>query len=159
SYAACQKYGQSHATSVPPSSGSRRHPSPPQKAQNAFLASYSTTFTERIYLRWCCIDLSNAPRLSGHCGRRVLKNDISLAICARRCVLRRPSLVARIKSAAEKILAAAPTCPRCIWIAKNIACLPAGGDSTEQGPAVTRPRLRNALRAQLSPGVGTSARL
>src|SRR6202041_1634071 len=25
----------------------------------------NTTFTEQIYIRWCCIDLSNAPRLSG----------------------------------------------------------------------------------------------
>jgi hypothetical protein len=25
----------------------------------------NTTFTEQIYLRWCCIDLSNAPRLPG----------------------------------------------------------------------------------------------
>jgi hypothetical protein len=22
----------------------------------------NTTFTEQIYIRWCCIDLSNAPR-------------------------------------------------------------------------------------------------
>src|SRR5262249_7586876 len=25
----------------------------------------NTTFTEQIYIRWCCIDLSNAPRLPG----------------------------------------------------------------------------------------------
>src|ERR1700691_3498782 len=25
----------------------------------------NTTFTEQIYIRWCCIDLSNAPRQSG----------------------------------------------------------------------------------------------
>jgi len=25
----------------------------------------NTTFTEQIYIRWCCIDLSNAPDLSG----------------------------------------------------------------------------------------------
>src|SRR5215472_12099800 len=25
----------------------------------------STTFTKQIYIRWCCIDLSNAPDLSG----------------------------------------------------------------------------------------------
>src|ERR1700686_4380462 len=25
----------------------------------------NTTFTQQTYIRWCCIDLSNAPRLSG----------------------------------------------------------------------------------------------
>jgi hypothetical protein len=25
----------------------------------------NTTFTPQTYIRWCCIDLSNAPRLSG----------------------------------------------------------------------------------------------
>src|SRR5882724_7274562 len=25
----------------------------------------NTTFTQQTYIRWCCIDLSNAPRLPG----------------------------------------------------------------------------------------------
>jgi hypothetical protein len=51
SYAACQKRALSHAASVPPSSGSKRHASQPQTAQIASLASCHTTFTEQIYLR------------------------------------------------------------------------------------------------------------
>src|SRR5208337_5172672 len=32
----------------------------------------NTTFAEQIYIRWCCIDLSNAPRCSG----------VSVLVCA-----------------------------------------------------------------------------
>ena len=34
----------------------RRKPKPPSSHSN-------TTFPTQIYIRWCCIDLSNAPRL------------------------------------------------------------------------------------------------
>src|SRR5271169_5317384 len=37
----------------------RRKPKPHPWPHN------NTTFTELIYIRWCCIDLSNAPDLSG----------------------------------------------------------------------------------------------
>jgi hypothetical protein len=36
----------------------RRKPQPPASHGN-------TTFPPQIYIKWCCIDLSNAPRLSG----------------------------------------------------------------------------------------------
>src|SRR5271155_5040821 len=65
SCAACQKPAQSHAATPPPSSGSKRHASRSQKAQTSSSSHANTTFTEQIYIRGCCFDLSNAPRLSG----------------------------------------------------------------------------------------------
>src|ERR1700682_4336542 len=38
--------------------------SAPQKAQTVYLASCHTTFGEKIYIRWCCIDLLRPPPLS-----------------------------------------------------------------------------------------------
>src|ERR1700684_1741840 len=62
SCAACQKRAQSHAATGPPSATpnvtllDRRKPKPyPWSHAN-------TTFTTQIYIRWCCFDLSNAPR-------------------------------------------------------------------------------------------------
>jgi hypothetical protein len=55
--------GKKHAATVPPSSGSKHHPSRLPKAQNASLASCQHHLPEQIYIRWCCIDLSNAPGL------------------------------------------------------------------------------------------------
>src|SRR6202044_422683 len=65
SYESCQRRAQSHAVTVPPSIASRCRASRSQKAQTVFLVSYITTFKEQPYIRWCCIDLSNPPRLSG----------------------------------------------------------------------------------------------
>ena len=53
------------AATVPPSSDSRCHASRSQKVQTVSLASYNTTLREQTCIRWCCIDLSNAPLLSG----------------------------------------------------------------------------------------------
>jgi hypothetical protein len=53
---------QFHAACVPPSSGSKRHDSRLQKAQTPFLASQQHHLY--IYIRWSCIDLSNAPVLT-----------------------------------------------------------------------------------------------
>jgi hypothetical protein len=44
SYAACQRRVQSHAATVPPSTGSRSHASRSHKARTVSLASYNTTF-------------------------------------------------------------------------------------------------------------------
>src|SRR5208282_1553290 len=60
-----RRLAQSHATTVPPSNGTRCRPAVSQKAPHVYLGSYNTTFREQIYIRWCCIDLLRPPRLSG----------------------------------------------------------------------------------------------
>src|SRR5579871_4165077 len=65
SCAAYQTHVQSHAATVPVSSDSKPHASQSQKVQTASLVSCHHHLTKQIYIRWCCIDLSNAPRLSG----------------------------------------------------------------------------------------------
>src|SRR5271169_661322 len=57
SYVACQRRAQSHAASLPPSIASRCRSAQSQTAQTVSLASYNTTFSEKSYIRWCCIDL------------------------------------------------------------------------------------------------------
>src|SRR5208282_2821557 len=58
-----RRLAQSHATTVPPSNGTRCRPAVSQKAPHVYLGSYNTTFREQIYIRWCCIDLLRPPRL------------------------------------------------------------------------------------------------
>src|SRR5713101_4294695 len=72
----CRTHAQSHAATVPPSNGATCRSSASQKAQTVYLASYNTTFREKIYIRWCCIDLLRPPvlpdienHLSGKCVR------------------------------------------------------------------------------------------
>src|SRR5579871_3488062 len=65
SCAAYQTHVQSHAATVPVSSDSKLHASQSQKVQTASLVSCHHHLTKQIYIRWCCIDLSNAPDLSG----------------------------------------------------------------------------------------------
>src|SRR6202140_1718743 len=57
----CRTHAQSHAATVPPSNGAIARSSAPQKAQTVDLASCHTTFGEKIYIRWCCIDLLRPP--------------------------------------------------------------------------------------------------
>src|SRR5713101_1005181 len=57
----CRTHTQSHAATVPPSNGATCRSSASQKAQTVYLASYNTTFREKIYIRWCCIDLLRPP--------------------------------------------------------------------------------------------------
>ena len=80
-YGACQRRAQSHAASLPPSSGARCRSSRSQKAQTVFLASYHTTFKEQIYNRWCCIHPLRSPRLSG-VGADNLMTDLECDIDA-----------------------------------------------------------------------------
>src|SRR5207237_1253584 len=51
----------------------------------------NTTFRKLTYIRWCCIDLSNAPRLSDKCPRAIHMSGY-LTICP----LARNSLPSRI---------------------------------------------------------------
>ena len=60
----CQRRAQSHAATVPPSTGSKRHASRSQKAQIVVLPSLPTPpLAQQTYIRWCCIDPSNAHRV------------------------------------------------------------------------------------------------
>src|ERR1700727_2295010 len=65
SYVPCQRPAQFHAATVPLSSDSRPHASRSQKAQTVSLASCQHHLSKADLYQWCCIDLSNAPRLSG----------------------------------------------------------------------------------------------
>src|SRR5579871_2555790 len=67
SCAAYQTHVQSHAATVPVSSDSKLHASQSQKVQTASLVSCHHHLTKQIYIRWCCIDLSNAPPLPDKC--------------------------------------------------------------------------------------------
>jgi hypothetical protein len=65
SHGTCQRRAQSHAATVPPSTGTRCHSSRSLKAQTVSLASFNTTFRVLTYISWCCIDLLRPPRLPG----------------------------------------------------------------------------------------------
>ena len=62
---ACQRRAQSHAATLRPSIASRCRSSRSQIAQTVSLASSNTTFKEKIYIRWCCIDPLRPPVLLG----------------------------------------------------------------------------------------------
>ena len=65
-YGTCRKRVRSHAASLRPSSDSKSHTYRSKKVLT-YLTSYQHHLSEQTYIRWCCIDLSNAPRLPARC--------------------------------------------------------------------------------------------
>src|SRR6267154_2882799 len=60
---ACHKRAQSHAWTAQPSSAPKSRSSPWEKVSFVSVRSYTPPFNTTA--RWCCIDLLNAPDLSG----------------------------------------------------------------------------------------------
>jgi hypothetical protein len=60
---ACHKRAQSHAWTARPSSAPKSRSSPWEKVSFVSVRSYTPPFNTSV--RWCCIDLLNAPRLPG----------------------------------------------------------------------------------------------